>query len=108
MKIDNSVPPIPTGRGNASSRVADAAAAKQGAVQAPARSPAASNVVQIGEAVAAKLTETSATFNSERVAEIKQAIAEGRFKVNAEKIADGLLSSVREMLQKNSRDNQAA
>lgn len=36
--------------------------------------------------------------NAERVAEIKQAIAEGRFKVNPERIADGLLENVRHML----------
>ncbi|HWU84959.1 MAG TPA: flagellar biosynthesis anti-sigma factor FlgM, partial [Rhodocyclaceae bacterium] len=36
--------------------------------------------------------------DSERVAEIKRAIAEGRFQVNPERIADGLLQSVRDML----------
>lgn len=38
--------------------------------------------------------------NAQRVAEIKQAIAEGRFRVDPEKIADGLLRSVHEMLEK--------
>ena len=33
-----------------------------------------------------------------RVDEIKQAMSEGRFKVDAEKVADGLIESVREML----------
>lgn len=33
-----------------------------------------------------------------RVSEIKQAISEGRFKVDAEKVADGLIESVRRML----------
>ena len=41
--------------------------------------------------------------NAKRVPEIKQAIAEGRFKVNPEKIADGLLNSVREMLENKDR-----
>jgi negative regulator of flagellin synthesis FlgM len=36
--------------------------------------------------------------NTQRVAEIKQAIAEGRFQINPERIADGLLASVRDML----------
>lgn len=35
-----------------------------------------------------------------RVTEIKQAIAEGRFQIKPERIADGLLDSVREMLAK--------
>lgn len=39
-----------------------------------------------------------APMNAQRVAEIKQAIAEGRFQINPERIADGLLASVREML----------
>jgi negative regulator of flagellin synthesis FlgM len=33
-----------------------------------------------------------------RVQEIKTAIAEGRFKVDAEKVADSLIASVRHML----------
>lgn len=41
--------------------------------------------------------------NSDRVREIKQAIAEGRFTINPEKIADGLIKNVREQL----RDNRA-
>ena len=33
-----------------------------------------------------------------KVDEIKQAMSEGRFKVNTEKVADGLIESVRQML----------
>lgn len=33
-----------------------------------------------------------------KVGEIKQAISDGRFRVNPEKVADGLLESVRQML----------
>jgi negative regulator of flagellin synthesis FlgM len=36
--------------------------------------------------------------DSARVAEIKQAISEGRFQINPERIADGLLESVQQML----------
>jgi negative regulator of flagellin synthesis FlgM len=39
-----------------------------------------------------------APIDTQRVAEIKQAITEGRFQINPERIADGLLNSVREML----------
>ena len=38
-------------------------------------------------------------FDAERVAEIKQAISEGRFTVNADKVADGLLDTVRDLIQ---------
>ena len=36
--------------------------------------------------------------DSAKVDEIKQAMSEGRFKVNTEKVADGLIESVRQML----------
>lgn len=39
------------------------------------------------------------TVDRARVAELRQAIAEGRFKMDANRIADGLLTSVREMLE---------
>lgn len=37
-------------------------------------------------------------FDEKKVAEIKSAIAEGRFKVNTGKVASGLIDSVKEML----------
>lgn len=42
--------------------------------------------------------ENTPAVDSARVAEIRQAIAEGRFKVDSSKIADGLINSVRQML----------
>jgi negative regulator of flagellin synthesis FlgM len=39
-------------------------------------------------------------FDAKKVAEVRQAIAEGRFKVNSEAVADKLLSSVAELLGK--------
>ena len=36
--------------------------------------------------------------NVDRVAEIKQAISQGKFQINPERIADGLLNSVKQML----------
>lgn len=41
---------------------------------------------------------TEAPFNSQRVAEIRQAIAEGRFQINVGKIADRLIGDVRDFL----------
>lgn len=38
-------------------------------------------------------------FDVARVEEIKQAISEGRFRVNTEKVADRLLQSVRDLLR---------
>ena len=42
---------------------------------------------------------TDGAVDSARVDEIKQAISEGRFKVNAEVVADRLLQTVRDLLQ---------
>lgn len=47
---------------------------------------------------AEKLISQTPVVNSERVSEIKQAISEGQFQVDPEKIADGLINSVRQML----------
>lgn len=43
---------------------------------------------------------SSPVVDAARVAEIKQAISQGRFQINPERIADGLLESVRQMLAK--------
>ena len=47
--------------------------------------------------VEAAMADTPAV-DAARIAEIKQAISEGRFQINPERIADGLLDSVRQML----------
>jgi negative regulator of flagellin synthesis FlgM len=47
---------------------------------------------------AAAVSGTDQVADVARVAAIKQAIAEGRFQVNPERIANGLLDSVRQML----------
>src|SRR6185437_3989057 len=42
---------------------------------------------------------SSEVFDAARVNEIKQAIQEGRFVVNPDKVADGLLDTVRDLIQ---------
>jgi negative regulator of flagellin synthesis FlgM len=41
---------------------------------------------------------TDNVFDSEKVAAIKSAIADGQFKVSSEKVADGLIESVKDLL----------
>lgn len=47
-----------------------------------------------------RLQQLGEAFDEGRVHEIRQAIAEGRFQINPERIADGLLDSVRDMLSR--------
>lgn len=53
------------------------------------------------QAIQSSLGE-SEVVDAARVAEIKQAIAEGRFTVNAEAVADRLIDSVRQLIDKHS------
>lgn len=56
-------------------------------------SPMSSSLAKAEAAIA-----STPVVDQARVAEIRQAISEGRFKIDANRIADGLLDSVREML----------
>lgn len=46
---------------------------------------------------------SNAVFEAKKVEEIKLAIAEGRFQVNSEKVADGLLETVKDLLSARKR-----
>ena len=92
MKIDNSIRPV----------ASDAGAAK-GVPQrtdAPAKTPAES--VQISTSAQLRAMEASMAstpvVNLDRVNQIKQAISEGRFKINPEAISGKLISSIRDLL----------
>lgn len=95
MKIDSGVKSV--GTSVASSRPAAAGnAPRQPEAGGAARVDISSLSARL-QVIGAEMT-TEAPVDSARIAEIKQAIAEGRFSVNPERIADGLLQSVREML----------
>jgi negative regulator of flagellin synthesis FlgM len=49
-------------------------------------------------------SSSDAVFSTSKVNEIKQAISEGRFSVNSEKVADGLLDSVHDLLGSRQRN----
>lgn len=100
MKIDSSaktIAPVPkpvAGRGQGVRPAAPAVTAES----TPAR--------QSSTVVSAEMNTVSGTdpaFNSQKVAEIRQAISEGRFQISTERIAEGLITSVREMLERNRR-----
>ncbi|WP_028454370.1 flagellar biosynthesis anti-sigma factor FlgM [Chitinilyticum litopenaei] len=90
MKIDNQGKPI-SGPQLRSAEPKPANAGKADKAAAPQ-----DNVSLSTSATATASTE--AAFDADKVAAIRQAISEGRFQVRPEAIANGLLSSVRELL----------
>lgn len=63
-------------------------------------------VASVNVSVSSQMQALSSTvansnvFDASKVEEIKSAIADGRFQVNAEKVADGLIDNVKDMLQR--------
>jgi negative regulator of flagellin synthesis FlgM len=91
MKIDNL-----TGKFSTLTSVSQPKTSKTG--EADSINKTASSNVQLS----GQVSDTSATFNADKVAEIKAAIAEGRFEVNANAVADGLISTVQDLLRSQS------
>jgi negative regulator of flagellin synthesis FlgM len=97
MKIDNSIKPVTTGAvsgGSARPGKGAASAPSSGGGDRVELSPLSSQL----QAIESSMADTP-IVDSARVAEIKQAIAEGRFKVNPDVVADHLLQTARELLR---------
>lgn len=75
------------------------AATPPSAHPARARKTGTSDTLHLSEAgtLASNATETS-PFDSARVEEIKAAIAEGRFRINPETIADSIIRTAQELI----------
>ena len=91
MKIDNNFKA--TGTGSTSSRPRSERAEKSGenAVTEVRLSATSAHLASAGS--------SGAPVDGARIAEIKLAISEGRFQVNAEAIADGLINTARDLLR---------
>ena len=96
MKIDSSLKPV----GTASTSGTRATSGKAGA-----RSESSgSTEVKISNASAQMAGASSgAPVDGARISEIKLAISEGRFKVDANAVAEGLLESARELIESQRR-----
>ncbi len=91
MKIDNSVKSSGQVSGDSKTRSA----------REPSSSPVQTSSGGTQVALSGKLDQIVAqtpVVDGAKVDEIKQAISDGRFQVHPEKVADGLIESVRQML----------
>lgn len=99
MKIDKYSKPLPTNQtGEGAARSTD-----KGKANTPAPQQSGSTSVTLGTtATRLRIMESSMAdtpvSDAAKVAEIKQAISEGRFKVNSEVVADRLIETVRELI----------
>ena len=91
MKIDHTLKPLTSGGVNGNRPRPDAGAPRAANAADDVRiSPASAQLSQGG---------SNAPVDSARIAEIKAAISEGRFRINAEAIADGLIDTARDLLR---------
>jgi negative regulator of flagellin synthesis FlgM len=83
------------------------AAGAKSTEKAASAAPATTDSVRLssqGQAMAAgAVGGSNAVFDTKKVERIKLAIAEGQFTVNSEKVAEGLLDSVRDLLHSRGR-----
>lgn len=77
------------------------------AVRGREMQPAASTQVQLSSTASAlaQAEQADGSFDMEKVQRMAQAIREGRFEVNPEKIADKLLANARELIASRGQTN---
>lgn len=93
MKIDNSLNPLPGSGVKGTTNRADATKTSGGTQKTSA---APQDNVQLSSLSAS--AGNASPIDSSRVEAIKLAISEGRFKINPEAIADGLIRSAKELV----------
>ena len=95
MKIDNSLKPVATGASVSKApapRVGSDSKTQPGNVQFSALST---------QLKAATSSMAGTPVNTDKINQIKQAISEGRFKINPEAISSKLINSVKDLIQSN-------
>lgn len=98
MKIDDSIKKS-TSLGVKSAQTRTEKSAEKASVGTGVDKAASDNVTLSPKAQAlAEQSASTGVFNSDKVSQIKAAIASGTFKVNPEKVADGLIDTVKELI----------
>ncbi|HEX2012083.1 MAG TPA: flagellar biosynthesis anti-sigma factor FlgM [Roseateles sp.] len=104
MKIGNSAEKLasaPVGTsGAADAAQAKAASAQQAGAAAAGKGPEASAKINLSSTASTLLSGVSeeGSFDAEKVGRIAQAIADGKFSINADAIADKLIANAQEVL----------
>lgn len=96
----SSTPPAATGAAAAAKTGAGAGAAAAASSSANSASVAVTVSTQVRTLEQAKRAETAAEVDSEKVQAVRTAMEQGTYVVNAEAIADKLLSNAQEMLNR--------
>ena len=101
MKIENSIKAIPGVSVGENATHSQKSGQRAGEIATPSNAGAPSATIHLSKEAQSieKNLANDEVFDAARVAEIKRAISEGRFVVNADKVADGLLETVRELIQ---------
>lgn len=105
MKIDEiKNKPLSVGNDKADAK-STGAAAKHAVGNTPGKSAPVENVTLSTMANQLKSLETSMAtedvYDANKVESIKNAIRDGQFKVNSEKVAEGLISTVKDLIHNN-------
>lgn len=103
MKINDTLKGNP-GLQPATAQTTTARGADKAATTAPTQAQTDSvRLSAQGQAMASAVGGGTQVFDAKKVERIKMAIADGQFQVNSEKVADGLLETVRDLLHSRQR-----
>ncbi|HLP98514.1 MAG TPA: flagellar biosynthesis anti-sigma factor FlgM [Sideroxyarcus sp.] len=103
MKIDKTTSPLPASLiGEAPQPAARQSGNKTGTAESGGTSVSLGSTTTKLRSMESSIASTP-TIDAQKVAEIKQAISEGRFQVDSSKVADRLLNTVRDLISASQR-----